>query len=174
MLLNKLSNFHHFIGCLVCSINKTLCAVPQSNVVTASTVAIHHSVTLGATEWQSSDEGLAAISTFWSGTISSVGNLIQLSHKFDKNWPLIPILGYEDSPLNNDISSILSRNQSAFNLYQAGLRMVGQLFNVNSRREVGVSHQLHLVLTGLGVITPRNICLLNLYFFSYPRVPRMK
>ena len=86
-----------------------------------------------------------------------------MSQKFDKNWPLIPILGYEDSPLNNYISSLSSRNQSAFNLYQAGLRMVGQLFIVNSRREVGVLHQLHLVLTGLGVINPRNMYLLNLY-----------
>ena len=74
--------------------------------------------------------GSRAISTFWSGTFSSVGNLIQLSYKFDKNWPLIPILGYKESPVNNYISSLSSRNQPVLNVYLAGLRMVGQIFNV--------------------------------------------
>ena len=92
---------------------------------------IQQHVTMGVTEWQSTAEGLATISTFWSGTFASIGNIIQLSHKFDKNWPLIPILGYEESPANNDISSLSSRNQPAFIIFQAGLRMVGQLFNVN-------------------------------------------
>ena len=40
-------------------------------------------------------------------------------------------LGYEESPANNDISSLSSRNQPALNIYQAGLRMVAQLLNVN-------------------------------------------
>ena len=36
--------------------------------------------------------------------------------------------------------------------------------NMNDcRSELEVLGQLHLVLTGLGVITPRNMCLLNLY-----------
>ena len=34
-----------------------------------------------------------------------------------------------------------------------------------SRREGSVLGLLHLVLTGLCVITPRNMCLLSLYFF---------
>ena len=88
-------------------------------------------VTLGPAEWQLTAANINNASPFWSQVFSSIGDIIKLSHRYDRFWALIPIFGYEDSPNENDISSLSYRNPSAFNLYLSGLRVVGQLFQIN-------------------------------------------
>lgn len=102
-----------------------------------SLLAEHHRptilqhVSLGPVEWQLTAESIQNVSPFWSEVFCSIGNIIKLSHKYDRHWALIPILGYEESPNTNDISSLSYRNPAAFNLHIAGLRVVGQLFLTN-------------------------------------------
>ena len=96
-------------------------------------------VSLGPMEWQQTAESIHDASSFWSEVFSSIGTIIKLSHEYDRHWALIPILGYEESPNTNDISSLSSRNPAAFNLHQAGLRVVGQLFQTNQTGHLIVS-----------------------------------
>ena len=92
---------------------------------------ISQHVTMGPTEWQSTATSISTSSPFWAYVFSAIGTIMELSHQYDKHWALIPIIGYEESPVTNDISSLSSQNRPALNLHQAGLRLVGQLFHTN-------------------------------------------
>ena len=92
---------------------------------------IHQHTTMGPREWQTTSRKMETISTFWSGVFATIGKIIELSHTFDKEWALIPILGNEFTADNRDISSIQYSNPAARNLYLAGLQVIGQLFQHN-------------------------------------------
>ena len=93
------------------------------------TISQHTS--MGPREWEKTAETIEQDSKFWSEIFRSIGHIVKLSHEFDKNWNLIPLLGYEHSPQTNDISSLSFQNPAARNLFQNGLRVFGQLFNYN-------------------------------------------
>ena len=102
--------------------------------------SISQHATMGPSEWQSTATSISTSSPFWSHVFLSTGTIIELSHQYDRYWSLIPIIGYEDSPNTNDISSLSSRNRLALNLHQAGLRTVGQLFHANPLGHIFVAN----------------------------------
>ena len=95
---------------------------------------------MGPTEWQSTATSISTSSPFWAYVFAAIGTIMELSHQYDKQWALIPIIGYEESPVTNDISSLSSQNRTALNLHQAGLRLVGQLFHTNPLGQVVASN----------------------------------
>ena len=91
---------------------------------------------LGSRDWDDTAISLSDITPFWSHVFSSISRIIQLSHKFDRTWSSIPILGSELSPETDlNIGSLSAKNPAALRLVQAGLYTAGQLFKVN---EVGI------------------------------------
>ena len=87
---------------------------------------------LGSKDWDDTALSMSDISPFWSQVFSSISRIIQLSHKFDRVWSAIPILGCELSPeIDLNIGSLSAKNPAALRLVQAGLCTVGQLFKVN-------------------------------------------
>ena len=87
---------------------------------------------LGSKDWDDTALSMSDISPFWSQVFSSISRIIQLSHKFDRVWSAIPILGCELSPeIDLNIGSLSAKNTAALRLVQAGLCTVGRLFKVN-------------------------------------------
>ena len=89
----------------------------------------------GYREWITTGQALDQISHYWSQVFNSIAEILLLSHKYDKAWHLIPLIGCElipDSDLH--IGSLKYRNPAAAILIEAGLVNVGQLFHLN---EVG-------------------------------------
>ena len=100
---------------------------------------IQEHVTMGPREWYETANMLDQVSAFWARIFRSIGNIINLSHTFDKNWSLFPILGNECGPDTNDISSLKYRNISARRIHLSGLVVVGQLFNTNQLGQVNAA-----------------------------------
>ena len=112
-------------------LNSTLASLQRPN--------IQEHVRMGPWEWYESANTLRQASDFWANVFRSIGNTIHLSHTYDKNWSIFPILGNEFGPDTNDISSIKYRNITARRMHEAGLVVVGQLFNVNQLGRVNAS-----------------------------------
>ena len=90
---------------------------------------------MGPQEWTKTSNILTDISKFWAQTFKNIGILIQMSHDHDKNWAIIPLIGYEHSPME-DISSLAHNNPVARAMFDRGLRNFGQLFNTDDRGQV--------------------------------------
>ena len=90
---------------------------------------------MGPHEWKKTSNALTEISKFWAITFKNIGNLIQMSHDHDKNWAIIPLIGYENSPID-DISSLSHNNPVARAIFNRGLINFGQLFNTDDRGQV--------------------------------------
>ena len=92
---------------------------------------------MGPNEWHATATSISIPSPFWAYVFFAIGTIMELSHQYEEHWALIPIIGYEESPNTNDISSLSSQNRTALNLHQAGLRLVG---HTNPRGHVDVSN----------------------------------
>ena len=73
---------------------------------------------------------IANISEYWAHVFSIITQIMELSHKFDKEWHLIPIIGSDLLPENDlNIGSLRHTNPAARSIAEAGLVNIGQLFN---------------------------------------------
>ena len=98
-------------------------------------IAMH--LLLGYHEWIETSLRLVALAPFWAKVFETIANLMKLSHKYDKYWTLIPIVGHESSSFDHpDISSLSYRNPGVRNLVEAGCVNIGQLFNVNEHGHI--------------------------------------
>ena len=85
---------------------------------------------LGVQEWKITGDKLINISAFWADVFKSIADFILLSHKFDRQWQLIPITGYEETDFTViNISSLIYANPPVRQFTAAGLIVIGQLFN---------------------------------------------
>ena len=89
-------------------------------------------LTLGSQEWKATSLALEQKAPFWAKVFDAGATFIELSHRFDKYWTLIPITGYEeiDQRIPN-IASLVYKNPPVKALTDAGLINVGQLFQTN-------------------------------------------
>ena len=94
----------------------------------------------GSKEWMDTSFALSDVSDYWAHVFSSIATIIELSHKLDKEWQLIPLIGSEIL-LDNDrnIGSLRHFNPFARQLVEAGLLNVGQLFGTNELGFVDVN-----------------------------------
>ena len=92
---------------------------------------------LGYHEWRMTDEALTPSFPFWAEVFRTGALLMQLSHRYDQLWSLIPILGYEEADFQQiDISTLSYVNPAARILTDAGLVNIGQLFCLNDLGQV--------------------------------------
>ena len=91
---------------------------------------IQNHLSHGCKEWEMSSQALSNNSKYWSHVFSSIAHIMEQSHKIDKEWQLIPLVGNELIP-NNDlnIGSLRYANPAARAIVDAGLVNIGQLFN---------------------------------------------
>ena len=93
----------------------------------------------GCREWQSTSEALTNISTYWSHVFQSIGEFIRLSHKFHKQWQLIPLIGSEHSPESPlHTGSLRWGNVHAREMVTHGLVCIGQIFETNEYGHIDI------------------------------------
>ena len=94
-------------------------------------------LSLGYHEWIETSVRIATTAPFWANVFRTIADLMRLSHKYDKCWTLIPIVGHESSSFDlPDISSLTYRNPVVRNLVEAGCVNIGQLFNLNEHGHI--------------------------------------
>ena len=96
---------------------------------------------LGTAEWLETSLSLWNISKFWSDVFRTCSLFINLSHRVDRVWHLIPIIGHEDTDFATvNISSLSYRNPVARSIIWSGLNNVGQLFELNSLGQIDINN----------------------------------
>ena len=112
---------------------------------------------LGAQEWKATGCALEQKAPFWAKVFEAGATFIELSHRFDKYWMMIPITGYEeiDQQIPN-IASLVYKNPPVKALTDAGLINVGQLFHTNQLGLVDINSPkpFHQIEQQFGTIIP--------------------
>ena len=99
-----------------------------------------HWNTFATMEWRQTSIAIRHISDFWSDVFQSISQFIILSHRYDREWHLIPITGHEESDFTHiNIPSLAYRNPAVRNITTAGLTVVGQLFQLNNMGNIDIS-----------------------------------
>ena len=99
-----------------------------------------HWNTFATMEWRQTSIAIQHISNCWSDVFQSIFRFIILSHRYDREWHLIPITGHEESDFTHiNIASLAYRNLAVRNITTAGLTVVGQLFQLNNMGNIDIS-----------------------------------
>ena len=86
---------------------------------------------LGPIEWERTSTKLINLSQYWAQVFSDIATVIKHVHEIKQEWTVIPLMGYENSPLVNDISALRWNNPVMRRLFLNGLRNIGQLYQVD-------------------------------------------
>ena len=88
----------------------------EANLREATRPNISTHFKLSVQEWKLTATKLGNITEFWADVFSAIADIISLSHKFDKQWHLIPISGHED--LDYSVLNIASLTYSNITVRQ--------------------------------------------------------